>query len=87
MNCNKQCIFIFKINFGRKTCILEMHVVSLHNVLDNVKNAISRIVLDELTQVDEGAGDLKKLVIKLLHVQEQSIKVTISRFKKENKLL
>lgn len=68
MSCNKEPIFIFKISFRSKTFILEMHVVSLNNVLDNVKNAISHINLGKQAQANARTDNLKKLVIKLLHV-------------------
>lgn len=54
-----------------------MHVISLNNVLDNVKNANSHTKLAKQAQANGGTGNLKKLVIK----------VTIFRFKKESKLL
>lgn len=68
MSCNKEPIFIFKISFRSKTFILEMHVISLNSVVDNVKNTISHIKLGKQSQANGETDNLKKLVIKLLHV-------------------
>lgn len=68
MSYNKEPIFIFKISFRSKTFILEMHVISLNSVVDNVKNTISHIKLGKQSQANGETDNLKKLVIKLLHV-------------------
>lgn len=84
MSCNKERIFTFKINFRRKTFILEMSFISFHSVPDNVQKCHFTYYVRQ-TQANEGVGDLKKL----LHVQKYPIKVTlfIFRFKDESKLL
>lgn len=44
---------MLKIYLRRKTFILEMYIISFHNVPDNVQYAISHMMVEKLREMGE----------------------------------